>query len=360
MRVPRLDLRVEDAELAADIQAAIARVVAGGQFIGGTEVSSLEDELAFWIDRDHPNPVPFSVVTCASGTDALTLACLAARPRHRPPGTAVMPALSFSATASAALQAGLRIRFVDIDPRTLLIDWDEAETLLRSDSVAIPVHLYGRIARPPGGWPAYPPTVFDACQAFGIREAVTLGQFAALSFFPSKPLGCYGDGGAVVCPATYASHVRMLAHHGAKRRYVSDVPGFNSRLDTIQAAILRVKLQHVERARLRRALIARTYDAKLSDLEWLELPELVADHTWHCYVVRVKRSRDDLLAHLHANGVDAVVQYPVPLHKQPAFADFGGSFPHAEQACGEILGLPIWAGMTDAQIQFVIESVRRF
>lgn len=346
MKVPRLDLRICDAGDSARILGAIASVVGSGVFVGGDAVETFERALERFVGAP--------VVTCASGTDALTLAlmgCLGTRPACT---KVVTSALSFSATASAILRAGFTPHFVDIDPATYLIDWDQAASV-EDAACILPVHLYGRASVAPPSLRV--PVVGDACQAILTGGDPT--PFAALSFFPSKPLGCYGDGGAVVCPRQVVPLVRSLAHHGATTRYVSDRVGFNSRLDAVQAAILGVKLSKVHDHARRRAAIAATYDQELRDVGGIGLPGLCPGHAWHCYVIRVPGRRDDLLAHLHARGIDAVVQYPVPLHEQPAFARKTHA-PHAEQACREILGLPIWSGMTDVQVGYVIEAVRSF
>lgn len=360
MRVPRLDPLIADAPQAGEIRAGIDRVLTSGRFIGGPEVDELESELAAHLT------VP-SVVCCASGTDALTLGLMGIARLYGSDSSGslvVVPALSFSATASAVVRAGMRPVFVDVDPDTLLLDWEAAAAVPDAHAV-VPVHLYGRVCAPPSGW-AGPPILEDACQAFDAAThgiwAGHVGTAAAFSFFPSKPLGCYGDGGALACSLVVADLVRPLARHGATKRYVSKFAGFNSRLDAIQAAILRAKLAAVEWHRLRRAEVAGAYHDQLSDQQRLRLPEWVLGHAWHCYVVRVvDGSRDGLLAHLRDRGVDAVVQYPVPLHQMPAFRDVEPlSLPNAELACTQVLGLPIWSGMTKNQVDRVVDAVRSF
>jgi dTDP-4-amino-4,6-dideoxygalactose transaminase len=354
MKIPRLDLTVADADVLDIICDDVREVILSGRYIGGPHVQSLERELTEYFDRP--------VVTVGNGTDAITAALMAlpAKPPH-----VIVPTFSFSATASAVLRAGLHPIFVDIDPETYCIDWNLVRTYDCADAVVIPVHLYGRMTLPPKDLES---TVLeDACQAFGAtaapsRKAGTIGTFAAFSFFPSKPLGCYGDGGAVVCKdENLAERVRMVARHGAKKTYISEIPGFNSRLDAIQAAILRAKLSHVERQRQRRLEIASIYLDQLGGVEGLTLPSPVMGcSAWSCYVVRVhdgKRNR--VLAYLREQGIDAVVQYPTPLHNQPAFASKRtAKFPHAERAAQEVLSLPIWAGMTEEQIDYVIETVK--
>lgn len=357
MKVRRLDPIRADGPQSSAIRAAIDRVISSGCFVGGPEVEALERELAARLEAP-------AVVTCASGTDALTLALdgLKAIGLLAAEGTVVLPALSFSATASAVVRAGLRPVFVDVDPDTLLIDWTAAAAV--PDPIAVmPVHLYGRVARPPSGWDG-PLVIEDACQAFGAGGAGSLGAAAAFSFFPSKPLGCYGDGGAVACSPYVADHLRSLARHGVEdRKYVSVKVGFNSRLDAVQAAILRAKLPAVEDHRRKREQIARTYQDQLDRVSWLRLPEFVPGHAWHCYVVRVTDgSRDGgFLPHLRECGVDAVVQYPVPLHRMRAFAQQEqAKLPHAEMACEQLVCLPIWSGMTSDEIGFVVDAVRSY
>lgn len=360
MRVPRLDPVVADAPQAAEIRAAVDRVLTSGRFIGGPEVDELERELANHLE------VP-AVVCCASGTDALTLGLMgiaALYSSDRSGSPVVVPALSFSATASAVVRAGMRPIFVDVDPDTMLMDWEAAAAVRRALAV-IPVHLYGQVCAPPPEWDG-PPILEDACQAFGATtdgaKCGHVGSSAAFSFFPSKPLGCYGDGGALSCSALLADHVRAVARHGARERYVSEHVGFNSRLDALQAAIVRAKLPAVEAHRSRRAEIAAAYAEQLADLRWLSLPERILGHAWHCYVIRVLvSSRDPLLDHLRNRGIDAVVQYPVPLHQMRAFrSDAPPSLPNAELACRQVLGLPIWSGMTAEQTDRVVDAIRSF
>ncbi len=358
MSVSRLDLSAEDAPISEEISNAISRVVKSGRFIGGPEVEHFEEELVDAVGLSE-------AVTCASGTDAITLGLMAIRDGYSRQGCdrVVVPAFSFSATASAVIRAGLKPDFVDVDPDTLLIDWDQAQDKARGALAVLPVHLYGRLCSVPD---IRVPVLEDACQAFGLR-AVGMSGYAAFSFFPSKPLGCYGDGGAFLCAdVRVANLARSFGRHGASvgGPYFSDVAGFNSRLDTIQAAILRVKLKTVRERIQAREKIAHTYMECLGSLDWLKLPSLVSQSTWHCYVVRVELKpgdfrRERLRLHLLGRGIDAVVQYPTPLHKQRAFHT-DVSLPHAEKASHTVLGLPIWAGMGESRVLEVVDAVRSF
>lgn len=356
MKVPRFDPTVADADVLQTICDDVREVILSGRYIGGPHVERLEQELSEYFDAH--------VVTVGTGTDALTAALMALP--HKPPHV-IIPAFSFSATASAVLRAGLKPAFVDIDPETYAIDWDHVRRYDCLDAVVIPVHLHGHVTAPPTDLKSI--VLEDACQAFGARDSMgkkagMFGDLAALSFFPSKPLGCYGDGGAVVCKdETMAQRVRMVATHGAKETYVSQLAGFNSRLDAIQAVVLLAKLPHVEAQRLRRVEIATAYVEGLGDLDWLTSPAIVYGYcAWSCYVVRIHdQKRDHVLQHLRKCGIDAVVQYPFPLHRQPAFQSHtrkGHEYPNALKACEEVLSLPIWAGMTRAQTQAVIEAVK--
>lgn len=353
MKVPRFDPSIADADVTESICEDVREVILSGRYIGGPHVESLERELSNHFDRP--------VVTVGNGTDALTAALMAlpVKPPH-----VIMPTFSFSATASAVLRAGLIPVFVDIDPETYCIDWNLVHTYDCMDAVVIPVHLFGQVTVPPRGLRS---TVLeDACQAFGAKaapdhQAGTLGKAAALSFFPSKPLGCYGDGGAVACEDDYfADRVRRVVRHGATHAYRSEVPGFNSRLDAMQAAVLRAKLPHVEAQRKRRLQIASAYQDGLGDLGILTLPgPVMGCSAWSCFVVRVHdMQRDRVFTDLRERGIDVVVHYPVPLHRQPAFArKRTNTFPHADRACEEVLSLPIWAGMTDEQVDYVIDTI---
>lgn len=360
MRVPRFDAAAEVAHDGPLLGAALARVMESGRFIAGPEVAAFEREAAAFLGARH-------AVSVGSGTDALTIALHPAAER-RPGGEVVTSPLTFAATASAIVRAGLRPRFADVDPATLTLHPDRAaEAAGPRTAAVVPVHLYGRaadITALRSAFGPHLPVVEDACQAFGARNTEgracgTLGDAAAFSFFPSKPLGALGDGGLITTGDTgLADGCRLIARHGCRERYRSERVGFNSRLDAVQAAVLRLRLARVEHGRRRRAQIAGLYAAHLGSLPGLHLPGDAPGHAWHAYTVRIAGGRRDaVLSRLRARGIDAAVQYPVPLHRMTPFAD-PRPCPVAEQACAELLCLPIWSGLDDGQIGHVAQALR--
>jgi dTDP-4-amino-4,6-dideoxygalactose transaminase len=359
--VPRLDPRVEVEAVWDDLSAAVNRVLRSGCFIGGEEVEKFEQEIGRYLGVEHALGV-------ASGTDALTIALMVTGGGRDHEGMEVITTpMTFAATGSAVLRAGLRLRFVDVDEGSFNLTAEGVASAIGPETAAVlPVHLYGLAVdvdaiRMASGELTI---IEDAAQAFGARApsgalAGTMGTAGAFSFFPSKPLGGCGDGGLLVTrDRGLAETARLVARHGARRRYVSERPGFNSRLDALQAAILRVKLGRVDAAREQRGRLAGAYRERLAGIPWLQLPEDAPGHAWHCYTVRINsEGRDRLLDHLRGRGVDAVIQYPVPLHQMPPFAT-GQRLPVAERLSSELICLPIWAGMTDAQVDRVVEAVR--
>lgn len=372
--IRRYDPTRADAALLDDIMARVRKVIESGQFIGGEEVDGFARAVSSDWMQGH------SVIPVANGTDALTIALLANKQGWKDEAV-VLPSLTFSATASAALRAGLRIKFVDQDVNNpFLLDLGAAYGAAFESgsgiSTVIPVHLYGEVADPTPyldrAFREMVTTIEDACQAFGAssrdgKPAGILGDAAAFSFFPSKPLGCYGDGGMIVTRhAQVADVARLLSRHGASRRYYSEIPGMNSRLDALQAAILRVKLEHAKAAHSTRLFVAQTYSKAFLDRglhgERFVLPGFTEGHAMHLYTIRVLNGqREALLRHLWDHEVDASVAYPVPLHQQPAFAKYAEApLRIAEKTADEILCLPCWDGLTAEEVTKVTEVVADF
>lgn len=381
MKIPRYDPVRADETIREEIDFAIAQVLDNGLFINGPAVTKFSARVSrMFLGGRY-------VLACANGTDALGLVYSAARERYG--GTdndlVIVPTLTFAATASAVELAGMKPVIScqgKIDP--FVIDYDDlAERLdsisYKSNIVAFTVvHLYGRVTLVPDSVKKLLEErsialVEDACQAFGGSfksvAAGTQGFGAAFSFFPSKPLGCYGDGGLCVFENMADwEYAAMLARHGSRldNKYESITVGRNSRLDTIQAAILDVKLSYCNEARLRRMEIARRYTEAFEEhlLAQISTPILTKGHAMHCYTVRVDHGlRDELMAYLRAQGIDAAVVYPLPLHAQPAFSGMrrtGLGFKEAEEIASEILTLPCWDGMTSDEINTVISSVIDF
>ena len=375
--VPLLDLTRQYAQIREEILAAVERVCASQRFILGEEVEALEREIAAFTGAAH-------AVGCASGSDALWLGLAAAGVG---PGDAVITTpFSFFASASAIVRAGAQPVFVDVDPQTLNLDPARVRAHLSAGKstklrALLPVHLYGQC----GDMDALQRLadefqfgiVEDAAQAIGAswhdRRAGSMGAAAAFSFYPSKNLSAYGDAGLVTTAhGDFAEHMRRLRNHGSPRRYLHEELGWNCRLDAIQAAVLRVKLPHVEtwiRKRRERAaiydrlltqsgLISATGDAPARTLS--ASPH--AYHVYHQYVIRARR-REQLRQFLADRQIGTEVYYPVPLHLQPVFAYLGyreGDLPESERAAREVLALPMFPELAEDEQQWVVESMAEF
>jgi dTDP-4-amino-4,6-dideoxygalactose transaminase len=349
----------------ADIDAAMRRVMTSGHYILGPELDAFEKEFSATFGTT-------GTVGVANGTDAIELALLAAGVG---PGDKVLTvANTVTATVSAIAATGAKAVFVDVEPGTMLMDVGAVETMLTKlrdprIKAVVPVHLYGQaVDMPRLSALAEKHHLFvmeDCAQAHGAqvggRRAGAWGALAAFSFYPTKNIGAFGDAGAVTGNnAGLLEKIRLLRQYGWRKRYVSEMPGRNSRLDELQAAILRVRLVHLERENARRAALAAQYLASLKDLP-LQLPQ-TADgrtHTWHQFVVRTPR-RDALQAHLAKQDILCGILYPVPIHRQPAYHDPALSLPHTEQACAEVLSLPLHPGLSDADVTRVVAATRAF
>lgn len=349
---------------ADEIRAAIERTLHSGHYILGPEVAAFEREWAEYHGGGY-------AIGVANGTEAIELALRAAGVGA---GEAVATvANTVSATVTAIEQIGARPVFVEIDEGTMLMAPRALEeTLARaggSVKAVLPVHLYGQ----PADLPALTAiaqargavVVEDGAQSQGAawagRRAGTWGVAGATSFYPTKNLGALGDGGAVFTrDAAFAERVRELRQYGWKRRYVSETPGRNSRLDELQAAILRVKLRHLDAENAVRAAWARRYLAALRDAR-VRLPEVAAgaEPVWHQFTIRTPQ-REALQAQLAAAGIQAGVLYPVPVHRQPAYAQPAVALPVTERACAEVLCLPCHAGLTAADVDRVCDEVLRW
>jgi dTDP-4-amino-4,6-dideoxygalactose transaminase len=376
--VPMLDLSRQYAGLRGEVLAAVTRVCDSQSYILGEEVAAFEREFAALCGTTES-------VGCSSGTEALWLALAAC---GIGPGDAVITTpFSFFATASSILRAGARPVFADIDPETLNLDPASCERRLKTSisgvRAILPVHLYGQCAdmdRLNGLAAAFKLRMIeDAAQAVGAtwngRRAGSLGAAAAFSFYPTKNLSAFGDAGAVTTQdAAMAEHMRSLRNHGGRQRYYHDEIGWNSRLDSIQAAVLRVKMPHLhkwndarhERARaygrlLSSAGLTRTGAGSAAPVKLLKtLPG--AYHIYHQYVVRV-RDRDKLRAFLAERGIGSEIYYPIPLHLQKCFGYLGyapGDLPEAERAAQDVLALPMFAELEEDEQRYVIEAIADF
>ncbi|WP_406832186.1 DegT/DnrJ/EryC1/StrS family aminotransferase [Pedococcus sp. KACC 23699] len=358
--IPLVDLSLQHAEVAEEVEDGFAEVLSAGDFIGGKAVSAFEQEYADFVGAR-------SCIGVANGTDALEMALRAVGVGQG--HEVVVPANTFIATAEAVVRVGARPVFVDVDEDSLLIDPAAVGPVVTERTRAVvPVDLYGQVA-PFEQLPRVIAdrgiaVVEDAAQSQGAtrhgRSAGTFGDAAATSFYPGKNLGAYGDAGAVVTDDDrIAERVRLLGAHGSPAKYQHTLLGFNSRLDTLQAVVLRAKLRRLREWNEQRRRAAASYHAMLAGTPGLRLPATLPGNepVWHLYVVRVAR-RDEVLARLHAEGIGAGIHYPVPVHLSPATADLGyaqGAFPVSEQAAHEILSLPMFPGITAAQQERVVD-----
>lgn len=379
--IPAFNLTRQYETIKDEIHAAIDGVLASQHFIGGPELEQFEAEAAQYLGVT-------AVVGCASGTDALWLALEAVGVG---PGDLVLTTpFSFFASASSVARCGATPVFADIDPATLNLSPEAAKSALKSSAekakAILPVHLYGQCADMSAfhelGKNFGAVVIEDAAQGFGAKchgkMAGSLGKVAAFSFYPTKNLAAYGEGGCIATDdAELAAHVRKFRNHGGRQRYYHDEFGWNSRLDALQAAILRVKLRHLNSWNDRRRAIAARYAASfesagltqpgsVSPNQQKPIAPLVvmadAFHIFHQYVVRAYR-RDELRAFLSEAGIGTEIYYPVPLHLQQAFANLGyekGRFPEAERASAEVLALPIFPELREEEQQRVVAKIAEF
>jgi dTDP-4-amino-4,6-dideoxygalactose transaminase len=363
--VPQFDLSAQYAAIGAEIRAAIERVLSTQQFVLGREGAALEGEIASLCGVAHG-------VGVASGTDALILALRACGVRAG--DEVLLPTSTFVATASAVSALGATPVFADVHPETYNLDPSELERRITPRTRAIiAVHLYG-LAADMDPIVAFAksnklPLIEDGAQAIGAvykgRRVGSFGDAACLSFYPTKNLGAYGDAGMVVTNSSeLGARLRALRNHGQTAKYLSSEPGWNSRLDEIQAAILRVKLRHLAEWQRARRSHAAEYTRLLQQVPGIMPPHEPegCEHVYHQYTIRCER-RDALQRHLAAQKIGSTVYYPYPLHLQPLYAHFGnkpGDFPHAERAAHEVLSLPMYPELRKDQIARVVEAIAEF
>lgn len=387
MNVPFLDLKIQYQTLKQDIDRKILDVVASQKFILGSEVSGLEDEIASYTGTKY-------AVGVSSGSDALIVSLMSLDVGR---GDAVVTTpFTFFATVGAIVRVGARVVFCDIDPATYNMDPEKLEEAIADArkeqpgikvKAIIPIHLYGQCADMTPILASAEKlglsVVEDAAQAIGagypsasgVKKACAIGDMGILSFFPSKNLGAFGDGGMILTDnKNLANKARILRTHGAQNKYYHDVVGGNFRLDAIQAAVLRVKLNHLEAWTRKRQENARLYDNLFADSglvtrEFLQIPRAVYKqrgipnyHVYNQYVVRVK-DRDELQRYLTAKGIGNSIYYPLALHLQNCFSDLGykaGEFPRTEKATAEVLALPIYPELSKDQLEYVVASIKDF
>ncbi|WP_026369845.1 DegT/DnrJ/EryC1/StrS family aminotransferase [Kallotenue papyrolyticum] len=362
--IPILDLQAQYATIGAELETAVLAVLRSGVYILGPEVEALERACAEYLGVPHS-------VGLASGTDALRLALDALG--VQPDDEIITTPFSFIATANTISRAGATPVFADIDARTFNLDpEDVARRITPRTRGIIAVHLYGQpadmdallaLARQHGLW-----VLEDACQALGARwrgqPVGTLGVAGCFSFYPTKNLGAAGDAGLLCSThAALVERVTLLARHGSRQRYNAETIGYNSRLDALQATILRVKLRYLDRWNAARRCIAEHYTELLRDTPVVPpYASPAAWHVYHQYTIRAPE-RDALAAFLADQGIGTMIYYPVPIHLQPLYRHLGyqpGSLPESERAAAEVLSLPIYPELSDAHLQEVVRQIRRF
>jgi UDP-2-acetamido-2-deoxy-ribo-hexuluronate aminotransferase len=370
MKLQMVNLRDQYLRMKVEIDAAISQVLESTAFINGPQVEEFANALSQYLNGAR-------VIPCANGTDALQIAMMALG--LRPGDEVIVPVHTYVATAEVIALLGLKPVFVDVEEGTFNVDVQQVEKQISPRTKAIvPVHLYGQCAHlEPLQQLVSKHGIFlieDVAQALGAdyvfsngqrRKAGTVGTIGTTSFFPSKPLGCYGDGGALITSdSTLADRIRMIANHGQRVKYYHEVIGVNSRLDTLQAAILLVKLKYLDELTQRRREVAARYHSRLARIREIRFPETASysTHVFHQYTI-VTNHRDSLKKHLEKAGVPTMIYYPVPLHLQQAFRQPGiglGAFPIAERLSQTVLSLPIHTEMTDSEVDFIVEAIETF
>lgn len=370
--IKMVDLHTQYLKIKNDIDTAIQEVLNETAFIQGRHVREFENALAGHTGARH-------VISCGNGTDALQVALMALDPE--PGDEVILPVFTYVATAEVVALLRLTPVFVDVDPRTFNIDVQQTAAKVTEKTRAIvPVHLFGQCADMDALMTIAEQRniaiIEDAAQALGaqyhltdgtLRHAGTMGRIGCTSFFPSKNLACFGDGGAMLTnDDSLAEKLRMTANHGQKVKYYYDLVGVNSRLDTLQAAVLKIKLAHLDAYTRARQQAARHYDEHLGEIAALTLPYRTkkSTHVFNQYTVQVADGRRDALKkYLQEKGVPTMVYYPAPLHFQKAYksTQYGaGAFPEAEKLSESVLSLPVHTEMTTDQLDYICDAVRSF
>ena len=366
--IKMVDLQAQYARLSSEIDQAMKQVLLQGDFIQGSSVKQLESALSERYQVKH-------VISCANGTDALQLAFMAL---DLPKGSEVItPAFSYAALAEVLLLLELKPVFVEVDPATFLMDVSLVEAMITENTRAIaPVHLYGQmVSMEPLLALAKKHNLYvveDAAQAIGSQYctpgehgfAGTMGHIGTTSFFPSKNLGCYGDGGAIFTnDDDLAQRLRSMANHGQTFKYQHDILGLNSRLDTLQAAVLMAKLPHLHDFEKSRRAVAARYDEALGNLDGLEIPDRTVDssHVFHQYTITCKTAamRDALKMYLDEHEIPSMIYYPRPLYLQTAYQQVV-NLPISEDLCTSVLSLPICPELDVEQQEYIINNIRNF
>ncbi|SEV94212.1 dTDP-4-amino-4,6-dideoxygalactose transaminase [Chryseobacterium wanjuense] len=372
MNVQMVDLKSQYEKIRDEINTGIQECIDNTAFINGPAVKEFQQDFEKYLNVKH-------VIPCANGTDALQIAMMALD--LKPGDEIVCPAFTYVATAEVIGLLGLKPIMVDVDEQTFDIELEGLEKYLTPNTKAIvPVHLYGQGANMEKILEfAEKHNLFvieDNAQAIGsdytftdgtVKKTGTIGHIGCTSFFPSKNLGCYGDGGALMTnDDDLASKIRMIANHGQEKKYYHKVLGCNSRLDTIQAAILKVKLKNLDQYSAARNKMAAYYDENLKDIAEIQIPERAknATHVFHQYTLKVKNGkRDELQKYLAEKNIPSMVYYPLPLYKQEAFQQYveeNYSLPVTEKLCSEVISLPIHTEFNQEVSDYIISEIKNF
>jgi UDP-2-acetamido-2-deoxy-ribo-hexuluronate aminotransferase len=368
--IKMVDLYAQYQRIKPEIDSAIEKVLTSTAFIQGPQVSSFANALAKYTGAQY-------VIPCANGTDALQIAMMALGLKNG--DEVIVPVHTYVATAEVIALLGLTPVFVDVDPNTFNIDPATIEGKITAKTKAIvPVHLYGQCADMESILALAEMhnllVIEDTAQALGakyifrngiVRSAGTMGTIGSTSFFPSKNLGCFGDGGALLTnDEKLATKIKMVANHGQQQKYHHDVVGINSRLDTLQAAILEVKLKYLDEYAQRRNEAAKRYDEALAGNKGMTIPfrSAYSTHVFHQYTLTTDR-RDELKSYLEQYGIPSMIYYPVPLHLQKAYRRNGfdeGSFPTTERLSKTVISIPIHTEMDEETVDYICSTINKF
>ncbi len=372
MKIEMVDLKGQYQKIKTEIDQAMIACVESAEFINGKQVSVFSDNLANYVGVKH-------VIPCANGTDALQIALMALE--LKPGDEVIVPAFTYVATAEVIALLGLVPVMVDVMSDDFSINLEQVKKSITSKTkVIVPVHLFGQCAGMEELLKLAEENniyvVEDTAQAIGakysfkdgtVRQAGTMGHIGTTSFFPSKNLGCYGDGGAIFTNNTeLATRLKMMANHGQSKKYQHDVIGVNSRLDTLQAVILDIKLKYLDNYCAARNAAADFYDEQFKNIDALVTPIRVSNstHVFHQYTLKVKNGkRNELKSYLQEKGIPSMVYYPYPLHFQKAYQSDRfpkGSFPVSESLCEEVLSLPIHTEMTSEMQNYITNTIKDF
>ena len=372
LKIEMVDLKSQYNKIKSEVDQGILECISSAAFINGPAVKEFQSNLEHYLGVKH-------VIPCANGTDSLQIAMMALGLKVG--DEVICPAFTYAATAEVIGLLGLTPVMVDVDPKTFNITVNDIEKFITSKTKAIvPVHLYGQscdmepIMKLAAKYNLY--VVEDNAQAIGanytfsdgtVAKTGTIGHIGSTSFFPSKNLGCYGDGGALITNNDeLAKKMRIIANHGQEKKYYHKVLGCNSRLDTIQAAILNIKIKHLDTYSEARSAAASFYDTAFAQLVELVVPERQPNstHVFHQYTLKVKAGkRDALQKYLSEKGIPTMIYYPLPLYRQEAFQQFVSNdfiLPTTEELCNEVLSLPVHTEMNEDMLNFISSSVKSF